>query len=106
MNKKELVNFVAENTEMTKKDSKVVIDAVLDGILDGLVADGKVSLTNFGSFSVTERAARKGRNPHTGDELDIPSKFAPKFRPSKNMKERVADEGVLPSNGKEKEDSE
>lgn len=96
MNKKDLVNAVAEKAEMTKKDSKVAVDAVLESILEGLVADGKVALTNFGGFEVTKRAARKGRNPQTGEELDIPAKLVPKFKASKNMKERVDEDGVAP----------
>lgn len=104
MNKKDLVNFVAENAEMKKKDAKVAVDAVLEGILEGLVGDGKVALVNFGGFTVAERAARKGRNPQTGEELDIPERLVPKFKASKLMKERVAEDGNLPTNGKNEED--
>lgn len=96
MNKKELVNAVAEKAEMTKKDARVAVDAVLESITEGLVANGKVALTNFGSWVVSERAARKGRNPQTGEELEIPAKLTPKFKASKNMKESVATDGTLP----------
>jgi DNA-binding protein HU-beta len=91
MNKKELVDFVSEDTGLKKKDAKVVIDSVLSGISTGLVESGKVTLVGFGSFTTTVRAARKGRNPQTGEALDIPEKRVPKFKASQALKDAVAE---------------
>lgn len=96
MNKKDLVNAVAEKAEMSKKDARVALDAVLEAVTEGLAENGKVALSGFGSWTVSERAARKGRNPQTGEELEIPAKLTPKFKASKNMKELIAEEGTLP----------
>jgi len=87
MNKKELVNVVANETGLTKKDAKTAVDAVVDGIIAGLVEDSKVMLVGFGSFTVHERDARKARNPQTGEEIDVPAKNVPKFKASKTLKE-------------------
>lgn len=89
MNKKELVNLVAEKTGFTKKDSKEAVDAVLAAVEECLVGSGEVNVPPLGKFVVTERAARKGRNPQTGEELDIPAKNVAKFKPSKGLKESV-----------------
>lgn len=96
MNKKDLVNAVAEKAEMSKKDARVALDAVLEAVTEGLAENGKVALSGFGSWTVSERAARKGRNPQTGEEIEIPAKLTPKFKASKNMKELIAEEGNLP----------
>lgn len=93
MNKAELTDYVAENTGITKKDSKIVVNTVLDGIQKGLVEDGKVTLVGFGSFTKAFRNARKGRNPSTGEEMDIPAKTVPKFKASQALKDAVSAEG-------------
>jgi DNA-binding protein HU-beta len=90
MNKAELVDFVAEDTNITKKEAKLLVNSVVDGIAKGLVEDGKVTLVGFGSFSKANRAARKGRNPSTGEEMQIPAKVVPKFKPSQALKDAVA----------------
>ena len=92
MNKKAMIDFVAEATGLKKKDSKIVIDAVLDAIREGLKTEGKVPIVGFGTFELYQRKARKGRNPKTQEELQIPAKTALKFRVSKNLKELA--EGV------------
>ncbi|MCI1763659.1 HU family DNA-binding protein [Heyndrickxia oleronia] len=89
MNKTELIAKVAEVTEMTKKDSTKAVDAVLDTIADALQQGEKVQLTGFGNFEVRERAARKGRNPQTGEEIEIAASKAPAFKPGKQLKELV-----------------
>lgn len=91
MNKATLINFIAENADITKKDAKGMLDLVLEGIMNGIEQDRKVSLLGFGNFTLAERAARKGRNPLTGEELDIPAKVVVKFKPSANLKTAVAD---------------
>jgi len=87
MNKKALTNKVAEAAEITKKDANLVIGHVLEGIREGLVEDGKVTLVGFGTFKIVLRAARKARNPQTGEPIDVPAKFVPKFKASKKMRE-------------------
>ena len=87
MNKKALTNKVAEAVEITKKDANLVIGHVMNGIKEGLIEDGKVTLVGFGTFKVVLRAARKARNPQTGEAIDVPAKMVPKFKASKAMRE-------------------
>lgn len=89
MNKTEFVNVVSEKLGATKKDSKDVVNAFLDCIAESLAGGEDVNMPPFGKFTVVERAARKGRNPQTGEELDIPAKKAVKFKPSAKVKEAV-----------------
>ncbi|SMO42343.1 HU family DNA-binding protein [Melghirimyces algeriensis] len=89
MNKTELIAQVAEKTEMTKKDATQAVDAVFDTISEALKAGDKVQLIGFGNFEVRERAARKGRNPQTGKEIDIPASKVPAFKPGKALKDDV-----------------
>lgn len=91
MNKKELVDIVARDTGMTKKDSRVAVDAITSNIEGALENGEKASFVGFGSFSVARRAARKGHNPQTGEPIDIPAKNVVKFKPSKNLKAVVND---------------
>lgn len=91
MNKKDLTNAVAATCGITKKDANLVTGAVIEGIKDGLLADGKVTLVGFGTFSIVQRKARKARNPQTGEAIDVPAKFVPKFKPSKMLKDRALD---------------
>jgi DNA-binding protein HU-beta len=89
MNKTELVAKVAETTELTKKDATKAVDAVLDAIADALKKGEKVQLIGFGNFEVRERAARKGRNPQTGEEIEIASSKVPAFKPGKQLKDSI-----------------
>lgn len=89
MNKTELIAKVAETTELTKKDASKAVDAIFDAIADALKAGEKVSLIGFGNFEVRERAARKGRNPQTGEEIEIASSKLPAFKPGKELKDIV-----------------
>jgi len=91
MNKTGLRNFVADEMGISKKDALAAVNAVVTGISQGLADDGKVALVGFGTFTLTERAARKGRNPKTGEAIDIPSKFVPKFKASSNLKDIAGD---------------
>jgi len=88
MNKSDLVNFVASECDLTKRDAKGVVEAVVTGVVDGLDADGRVTLVGFGTFSLVEKAARTARNPKTGESIDIPAKVVPKFKPSAALKEQ------------------
>lgn len=88
-NKQDLIAKVAEATELTKKDSAAAVDAVFEAI-EGFLAKGdKVQLIGFGNFEVRERAARKGRNPQTGEEIEIPASKVPAFKPGKGLKDAV-----------------
>ncbi len=89
MNKTELVEVVAKQTGLTKKASREAIDAVTSAIVDSLANGDKVTLVRFGSFRVMTRKSRRGRNPQTGEEIQIPAKSVPKFEPGKNLREKV-----------------
>lgn len=88
MNKKDIIKKVAENTGMTQKDVTVIVDTFVDAVMDS-IKDGKVSISGFGTFEVVERAARMGRNPKTGMEIEIPASKSPKFKPAKAFKDSV-----------------
>ena len=81
MNKTELVSVVSEKTEFSKKESAQIVDALFASIEEALAKGEKVQLIGFGTFEVRERAARKGRNPQTGAEIEIPASKVPAFKP-------------------------
>lgn len=89
MNKTDLVNAVAEQAELTKKDATKAVDAVFASLTNALAEGGKVQLIGFGNFEVRERAARKGRNPQTGEEIEIAASKVPAFKPGKALKDAV-----------------
>ncbi len=91
MNKTELVNAVAERTELTKKDATAAVDAVLSAIQAKLVDGEDVQMIGFGTFLTRDRAARKGRNPQTGEEIEIAATTIPAFKPGKDLKDAVKD---------------
>lgn len=85
MNKAELIEHVAKKADLTKKDAGIAVDAALDAIKRG-TKKGGVSLAGFGSFNVTTRKARMGRNPQTGEEIKIRASKTVRFRPGKDYK--------------------
>lgn len=89
MNKTELVTAMAKETELSKKDVEAVLKAFIDVVSEELKNDGKVQLVGFGTFEVTHRAAREGRNPQTGEMMSIEASKAPKFKAGKALKEIV-----------------
>ena len=90
MNKEILAKEVTNKIEgSTKKDIKIVVETVFETIADALVAGEKVSIPGFGTFEVADRAARKARNPQTGEEIDVPASKAPKFKAAKALKDAV-----------------
>ncbi len=89
MNKSDLVDKVAEDAELTKADANDAITSVVEGIQESLSRGEKVTLVGFGTFSVRERSARKGRNPQTGETIQIPAKKVAKFKPGKHLREAV-----------------
>jgi DNA-binding protein HU-beta len=89
MNKADLVSKVAESTELSKKDVSKAVEAVFESIAEALQSGEKVQLVGFGNFEVRERSARKGRNPQTGEEIEIPASKVPAFKPGKALKEGI-----------------
>jgi DNA-binding protein HU-beta len=89
MNKAELVENVAEITKTSKAESGRTVDAVFDAITDALKKNDRVAIAGFGIFSVSRRSARKGRNPQTGEEINIEAKNVPKFTAGKKLKDAV-----------------
>ena len=89
MNKTELVKAVAEQAELTQKDAAKAVDALIETISETLAKEEKIQLIGFGTFEVRERSARKGRNPQTGEEIDIAASKVPAFKPGKELKEAV-----------------
>lgn len=85
MNKAQLIDAIAAEAGLTKADSKKALDALTKTISDVLKQGDKVSLVGFGSFGVTERGARTGRNPQTGKEIKIPAKKVVKFKPGAEL---------------------
>ncbi len=88
MNKGDLINQVAKVVS-TKKEAQEAVDCVFSSIAKAMKTGDSVTLTGFGTFKVVERKARKGRNPQTGEEIDIKASKAPKFTPGKALKEAV-----------------
>lgn len=89
MNKSELVNKMAEKGSLSKKDAEKALNALLESVEEALVNGDKVQLVGFGSFEVRERAARKGRNPQTKEEITIEASKSPIFKVGKALKDSV-----------------
>lgn len=89
MTKKEIVKTISEAIEMTQLKTKEIVQKTFDAIVETLVEERRIELRNFGVFEVKERAARKARNPRTGERVDVPEKFVVTFKPGKEMEEKV-----------------
>ena len=89
MNKGELITNVANDTDLTKKEVEIIINSVFINIQKALMQNDKVQIIGFGSFDVKFHSARKGRNPRTGDVINIPESKIPVFKPSKILKDRI-----------------
>ena len=89
MNKTELIAAIAEKAEISKKDSEKALKAFIDVVTEQLKNDDKVQLVGFGTFEVSKRAAREGRNPHTGQTMKIAACKAPKFKAGKALKDAI-----------------
>jgi integration host factor subunit beta len=94
MTKAELVEDVAKAAELTKKDAERLVEIVFESIIETLNHGEKIELRGFGSFRVRERGARRGRNPKTGDPVNIPAKRVPYFKPGKELKELINEDGA------------
>ena len=89
MNKTEVIAAVAEKAEISKKDAEKAVKAFTDAVAEELAKGGKVQLVGFGNFEVSERPAREGRNPRTGETMTIAASKTPKFKPGKALKDEI-----------------
>lgn len=89
MTKAELVDSIAKSSKLTKADSEKALNSMVSSVIAALKKGDAVRLVGFGTFEVTKRAARKGRNPQTGKEIQIKASKSPKFKPGKSFKEAV-----------------
>lgn len=90
MNKHDFVKAIAEKTDFTQKDVTTVLDGYMSVVTDALAAGDSIKLTGFGTFGTVSRAARTGRNPQTGEVIEIPASRAVKFKAGKTLKTAVA----------------
>lgn len=90
MNKTDLINAVAEKTGLSKKDSDKAVNAVIAAIVESVAREEKVQIVGFGTFEVRVRSARKGRNPRTKEEIDIPESRLPVFKAGQPFKAAVS----------------
>ena len=89
MNKRDLIDYVCSNLETTKSSSEEIVNTVLAGIQEGVGGDGTVSLAGFGSWNLRQRAARTGRNPQTGEAIQIKASKTVAFKPAKGWKDQL-----------------
>ena len=89
MNKSDLIDAIASDADLSKSEAQAALEAVLDNIGSALSGGGRVTLVGFGTFSTSRRGARTGRNPQTGQEIQIPAKTVVKFTPGKSLKDAV-----------------
>ncbi|OYP32348.1 HU family DNA-binding protein [Rhodopirellula sp. MGV] len=89
MTKKDIVRTISDEVGLTQQQTKKIVQRTFDSIIDTLVRDGRIELRNFGVFEVKPRAARRARNPRTGDEVIVPEKHVVTFKPGKYMEARV-----------------
>ena len=89
MTKQMLVNYIAEETGLTKADATRALDAMMNGIVEGLKSEGKVALTGFCTFATQHKEARQGRNPRTGETMEIAASKVPAFKASSALKNVV-----------------
>ena len=90
MNKSELIDAIAQQSGLSKTDAGKALDATINSITEALKADDTVTLVGFGTFGVKERAARTGRNPQTGETLEIKASKVPSFKAGKGLKDAIA----------------
>lgn len=91
MTKKDIVRTISDEIGLTQQQTKKIVQRTFDSIIETLVREGRIELRNFGVFEVKPRAARRARNPRTGDEVIVPEKHVVTFKPGKYMEARVQD---------------
>ena len=89
MTKADLIDEVSRAVEMTRKDSEAIVETVFDGVVRALRRDEKIEIRGFGSFRTRQRKPRTGRNPKTGEKVEVPAKKIPFFKPSKELKDLI-----------------
>src|ERR1700761_567095 len=89
MTKADLIDEVSRLAELTRKDSEVIVETIFDSVVRSLKAGDKIEIRGFGSFRTRQRKARTGRNPKTGDKVDVPAKRVPFFKTSKELRDSV-----------------
>jgi integration host factor subunit beta len=94
MTKVDLIDEVSQVVEMTRKDSEVIVEAIFDSVVKALRSGDKIEIRGFGSFRTRQRQSRIGRNPKTGTRVEVPAKRIPYFKPSKELKDLVNDDGT------------
>jgi len=94
MTKADLVEEVARVTELTRKDAEVIVDTLFESVIKALKTGDKLEVRGFGSFRVRQRNARVGRNPKTGEKVEVPAKRVPYFKPSKELKDLINADGT------------
>lgn len=97
MTKADLVDEVTQAAELSRKDSETVVEIVFESIVKSLRAGDKIEIRGFGSFRSRQRKARVGRNPKTGERVEVPPKTVPYFKPSKELKDLVNGAGAAPA---------
>jgi len=96
MKKADLIDEVSRQVELTRKDSEVIVETIFDSIVHSLRAGDKIEIRGFGSFRTRQRNPRVGRNPKTGDRVEVPAKKIPFFKPSKELKDLVNSTAAQP----------
>ncbi len=102
MTKADLIDEVSRLAELTRKDSEVIVETIFDSVVRSLRAGDKIEIRGFGSFRTRQRKPRTGRNPKTGEKVEVPAKKIPFFKPSKELKDLVNEglgDGVVPPTG-------
>jgi integration host factor subunit beta len=94
MTKADLIDEVSRLAELTRKDSEVIVETIFDSVVRSLRAGDKIEIRGFGSFRTRQRKPRTGRNPKTGEKVEVPAKKIPFFKPSKELKDLV-NEGIV-----------
>lgn len=89
MTKKDIVRTISEEVGLTQQQTKEIVQKTFDAIIESLVRERRIELRNFGVFEVKPRAARKARNPRTGEQVDVPKKYVVTFKPGKYMEAKV-----------------
>ena len=97
MTKADLIDEVSRLAELTRKDSEVIVETIFDSIVRSLRTGDKIEIRGFGSFRTRQRKPRVGRNPKTGDRVEVPAKKIPFFKPSKELKDLVNSESAAAS---------